>query len=218
MRMKRTGPNPVGRLLAAFGLAALGFATGTGQAAEIAKLRVNNWQGGAFSNDKTGAFSHCAASARYQSGITLLFSVTSDKAWSMGFSSPTWEFAPGTRYPVEYWVDDGPRIRGEALAKTNKLAQVFLPATDTLFVAFRNGQMLRVAAERQTLAFRLTDTSEMLATLLRCANDFSRRAPQNPFGSGTPARPPAAPPNPFGDGTPPKTPAPRPAQGSGQTI
>jgi hypothetical protein len=184
-------------------------------AAEVAKLRINNWSGGAFTNDQTGAFSHCAASASYKSGITLLFSVTADKTWSMGFSSPTWEFTPGTRYPVEYWVDDGPRLKGTALAKTNRLAQVFLPTNDSLFVAFRQGQMLRVAAERQTLAFRLTDTSELLSTLLRCANDFTRRAaPANPFGRGAP---PAAPPaNPFGQGVPPpatpSTPAPKPAQ------
>lgn len=201
------------------GLPVLALSATTADAAEIAKLRVNNWNGGAFSNDQTGAFSHCAASASYQSGITLLFSVTAQRSWSMGFSSPTWDFVPGTRYPVEYWVDDGPRLRGEALAKTNRLAQVFLPANDALFVAFRQGQMLRVAAERQTLSFRLTDTSELLSTLLRCASDYQKRAaPANPFGSGRPPASNPAPANPFGQGTPPAQPnAPKPAI-SGETI
>jgi hypothetical protein len=180
------------------------LAASAASAAEIAKIQVNNWRGGAFTNDKTGAFSHCAASANYKSGITLLFSVSADRTWSMGFSSPSWEFTPGTRYPVEYWVDEGQRLKGTALAKTPKLAQVFLPANDSLFAAFRQGQMLRVAAEKQTLVFRLTDTSELLTTLLKCANDHqNRRAVPNPFGSGTPPAQPPRPANPFGEGTPP---------------
>lgn len=205
-----------GRIGFAVLAAAAGIALGTAAAssAEIAKLRIGNWQGGAFSNDQNGTFSHCAASARYKSGITLVFSVSNDRVWSMGFSSSTWNLNRGSSYPVRYWVDSGEVLSGTAYAKTDKLAQVILPANSSLFGAFRQGQMLRVAAEHQTLAFRLTDTSDLLNTLLQCSRDYGnyRRGGGNPFGSGSAP----APSNPFGGGT-----APRPAPAdkkTGETI
>jgi hypothetical protein len=30
-------------------------------------ISVGNWQGGAYTNDQTGSFTHCAAGARYAS-------------------------------------------------------------------------------------------------------------------------------------------------------
>lgn len=196
---------------ALFAAASLMFSAGAASSAEIAKLKIGNWSGGAFTNNNTGAFSHCAASARYKSGITLVFSISNNRQWSMGFSSPSWNFTQGTTYPVRYWVDDGQVLNGTALAKTQTLAQVFLPANSSLFVAFKGGQMLRVAAAQQTLSFRLTDTDALLSALLRCSRDYGNyRASSNPFGGGTapaPANPfagsgtPPAPANPFGGGT-----------------
>ncbi|HRE20852.1 MAG TPA: hypothetical protein PKW21_07445 [Rhabdaerophilum sp.] len=218
-----------GRIGRAAFAAAAGIALGASAAssAEIAKLRIGNWQGGAFSNDQNGTFSHCAASARYKSGITLVFSVSNNRVWSMGFSSSTWNLNRGSSYPVRYWVDNGEVLNGTAYAKTDKLAQVILPANSTLFGAFRYGQMLRVAAEQQTLAFRLTDTSELLNMLLQCSRDYGnyRAGGGNPFGSGGNSGgssnpfgggPAPAPSNPFGGGN-----APRPAPAdkkSGETI
>lgn len=213
--------------LAAF-TAAAGIALGASAAssAEIAKLRIGNWQGGAFSNDQNGTFSHCAASARYNSGITLVFSISNNRVWSMGFSSSTWNLNRGSSYPVRYWVDDGEVLNGTALAKTDKLAQVFLPANSSLFGAFRYGKVLRVATAEKTLVFRLTDTSELLNALLQCSRDYGnyRAGGGNPFGSGNSggsANPfgggsAPAPSNPFGGGN-----APRPAPAdkkSGETI
>lgn len=215
------------RLAAVAAIAGLALGASAASAAEIAKLRIGNWQGGAFSNDQNGTFSHCAASARYKSGITLVFSVSNNRVWSMGFSSSTWNLNRGSSYPVRYWVDNGEVLNGTAYAKTDKLAQVILPANSSLFGAFRYGQMLRVAAEQQTLAFRLTDTSELLNALLQCSRDYGnyRAGGGNPFGgggsssgSGNPfgggAAP--APANPFGGGN---TPRPAPAEKkSGETI
>ena len=32
-------------------------------------ISVGNWKGGAYTNDETGSFTHCAAGARYASGV-----------------------------------------------------------------------------------------------------------------------------------------------------
>ena len=51
---------------------------GPAQAAgPIQQLRVGNWSGGSYTNDKTGAFSHCVANAPYKSGISFFVSVNS---------------------------------------------------------------------------------------------------------------------------------------------
>jgi hypothetical protein len=224
-RFRFVSPAILAASILAASLATTLLASGSASGAEIVKLRVGNWNGGAFSNDSTGKFSHCAASARYKSGITLLFSVTADRVWSMGFSSPTWQLTPNTTYPVRYRVDEGQYLEGRAVAKNNQLAQVFLPANDSLFAAFRLGGMLRVEAEKQTLLFRLTDTVDLLAALLRCARDHNTAGAgnTNPFGGGNARPSPApAPSNPFGSGTPatpqPRVPAPANAAPVGEKI
>jgi hypothetical protein len=40
-------------------------------AGPYAKFSVGNWAGGAFTNNQTGDFSHCAVSASYKSGVTM---------------------------------------------------------------------------------------------------------------------------------------------------
>src|SRR5258705_2891655 len=35
-------------------------------------ISVGNWQGGAYTNDQIGSFTHCAAGARYASGVYFL--------------------------------------------------------------------------------------------------------------------------------------------------
>ncbi len=32
-------------------------------------INVGNWKGGAYTNDQTGAFTHCSAGTQYTSGI-----------------------------------------------------------------------------------------------------------------------------------------------------
>ncbi|GMG85258.1 hypothetical protein LNKW23_44750 [Paralimibaculum aggregatum] len=153
-------------------------------AAEIAPLRLGNWQGGAYSDDRTGAFSHCAASARYRSGITLLFSVTRERSWSMGVSSPDWRLRPGATYPIRYRVDGGAVHDAAALARSPVLAQVMLPASERLFLSFRKGRMLRIAAAGRVLEFRLDGTARLLTALLGCARRFAGTGGGDPSAGG----------------------------------
>jgi len=138
-------------------------------AKQIEPLKVGNWKGGAYSNNNTGRFSHCAASAKYKSGITLLFSVTRDRKWSMGFSKKSWSLQKGKRFPVKFKVDEGEILSGTAIARTDILAQVFLPANGAAFRQFRNGRLLQVAAAKDILKFKLTDADRMLTALVNCA-------------------------------------------------
>lgn len=49
-------------------------------------ITVGNWQGGAYTDDNSGNFTHCAAGASYQSGIYFLVLVDAAGHWRLGFS------------------------------------------------------------------------------------------------------------------------------------
>lgn len=152
-------------------------------AKKINSLKSGNWKGGAYTNNQSGRFSHCAASVKYKSGILLLFSVTRTSRWNMGLSNRSWNLTPKQKYPIEYRVDNGNVIRGTALAKSSNLVQVFLPTSDRLFRQFRNGKRLTVWAARQKMSFSLTGSSKMLSLLLKCAKFYSgkEKSQNNPF-------------------------------------
>jgi hypothetical protein len=64
-------------------------------------IHVGNWHGGAWTNDTTGAFSHCAAGADFANGLSLLISQNAERTWLIGFTSPSWNFPePYVRRPI----------------------------------------------------------------------------------------------------------------------
>jgi hypothetical protein len=64
---------------------------GSAQAATLWNEHIGQWRVTAYADDQTGAFSSCIASARYQSGTYLLFSVSNSFSWNMGFANPQWQ-------------------------------------------------------------------------------------------------------------------------------
>ena len=47
-------------------------------------IHIGGWSGGAYTDDKTGAFSHCAASAGYANGITVIVGQNANASWLIG--------------------------------------------------------------------------------------------------------------------------------------
>ena len=133
--------------------AAIFSAAESASAAKISDITFGAWNGGAFTNNHSGRFSHCAANAEYKSGVALYFSVTSKRQWSMAFSNDLWEFQRGRHYPVYYQLDDGPIIEAEAIAKSKALVQVHLPINRYVFERFQNGRILNVTTGRKVMQF-----------------------------------------------------------------
>lgn len=192
---------PVMALVAASAMAPIQNA----EAARYKKLKIGAWEGGIYINDKTGEFSHCAVSANYKSGITLLFSVTRSYNWQVGFSKKSWNLTIGNKYPVRYQVDRRKILNGTARAATKNLAIIKLPASSNLFNQMRRGRVLKVKAGKDLLKFNLTGTNRMLSKLLNCSKrnnrlvvnqsfsatgqaNTNRSNSSNPFESGTPQR------------------------------
>lgn len=156
----------VQRAFAAITLAVLPFAA---TAAEIRTARVAGWQAGAYSNDRSGEFSHCSASASYNSGITLYFYINSRFVWTIGFANQSWSLVSGQQIPISYRVDNYAPRSGSVNAVSKTLALMNLPDDVGLFNQFRAGNLLVVDHPGGPTPFRLTGTSVMLATLVECA-------------------------------------------------
>jgi hypothetical protein len=166
-------------------LAAMLMLVGAGvEAAPIpgSSYKVMAWQVGAYTNDQTGKFSHCAMSTAYQSGITMLFSVSENYSWRVGWAHESWNLTPGQKLNISLYIDGaGPQVV-TAVAINKSMALAELPSTMSLFDQFRKGYQLRVIAQGNTYGFNLDGTN---AALTEVANCVSRYVPN--------ARPPAPP-------------------------
>lgn len=171
----------------------------------IASSRFQAWSLSSHRSDATGQFNHCAASARYQSGVMLLFAVNSRFEWTMGFASNDWRLQPGARIPVTFAIDGLPPRSATATAVNSGQVVVPMPDDPQLFQQMRAGHRMVVVGGGQTVGFNLTHTSVVLSTLLRCVNENGRsitvQAPQaapRPSIAATPSTPraePTAPPS-----------------------
>jgi hypothetical protein len=156
------------RLCFLAGLALSG--TAAAQDTTIASATFNGWQIHSFRSPSTGQFSHCAASARYRSGTTLLFSINHRIGWNIGFVNEKWNLATPSSIPLQYRIDQLGWRRGTATTISNRHVTMNLPDDSQFFQQMRSGQLLYVDAGGQSFQFQLTGTSVILQTLLRCAS------------------------------------------------
>src|SRR4030095_2581718 len=70
----------------------------------VDRFASGEWHGQSFPDDG-GEFTHCAMSASYLSGISLLFSLNSSYSFTMGFASPGWALPLGDTYPLLLKID-----------------------------------------------------------------------------------------------------------------
>lgn len=154
------------------------------------------WQGAAY--DRNGRFSHCAVNATYRSGIRVLFSVSSDWTWRIGFAHGDWKFTTGESAPITFWIDGFAPYQVTATAARPDLVLAELPDKAALFEQFQRGYKLTVVALNRQYGFNLTGTFVALDRLAQCV--MAQR--QNAGLGGAPAPSGAAP------ATPPPPPAP----------
>lgn len=191
------------RALIALGtMATIAFTATVADAKTMYKFRSGPWNASAHTNNKTGAFSHCAASAKYKSGITLVFSVNRNYKWKMSFAKPSWRLNSGNSYPIVYRVDRNRIFKSRATAINSKMAMTPLPGKN-LFNQMRRGRKLYVKTKKDTLGFSLNGSSKMLASLVRCVKKNNVRATDpfgdagsDPFGDASSSS------DPFGEGRP----------------
>ena len=62
-------------------------------------INVGNWKGGAYTNDQTGAFTHCSAGSQPTSGIFFMVMIDKGGGWSLAFAHDKWSLKTGDAFP-----------------------------------------------------------------------------------------------------------------------
>ena len=90
-------------------------------------INIGNWQGGAYTNDQTGAFSHCAAGTQYASGIYFVVTIDNALGWGLGFAHEKWSLTTGQAFPLTLTFDGQQPFNVHGVPIADKLVRVPMP-------------------------------------------------------------------------------------------
>ncbi len=145
--------------------------------------KVDAWDAGAFANPGTTTLAYCAGAATYKNGVTVAFFLNSQFEWGIVLIDPSWNLTYNASYPIDMAVDT--RASGAATATAIGTAEVSIPLKPSvaLFKDFMEGEKLKIQTAGGTYVFDLTNTSEMLPSLVKCVERYSGPIPvsANPF-------------------------------------
>ena len=156
-------------------------------------ITVGNWQGGAYTNDKNGAFSHCAAGTTYQSGIYFVVSIGENGSWRLGFAHESWRLTTGEAFPLALTFDGQPTFNVYGMPIGAQLVNVEMPTNSALITQFRKARVMTAFAQGQLFQFNLNQTAQLLPSLLNCVLSVKKKGVSN-AGEFAVAAPAAAPP------------------------
>jgi len=160
------------------------------------------WSGGAYTDDRTGVFTHCSAGVAYGSGISLFLLTTDSHSWWLGFIDPQWSLPPNSKVLVQLRFGNHPPFEQLATIPSRQLALVPLPDSSRLIHAFRRTSKLNLVAEGRSFFFKLRGSSVVMDQLTNCVSTSvaleAHRAPAATAGavasaSGTQIASPGAP-------------------------
>jgi hypothetical protein len=131
-------------------------------------INYGHWKGGAYIDDKTGAFSNCIVSAPYLSGINMYVLVDKNAQWSLGFSKNSWRLEKGSQFPIVLTFDGNSPVKVTAVAINHDLLFVPMPDDSQLIRDFRKSRRMSAYAAGQLFQFNLDGTSVILPSLANC--------------------------------------------------
>jgi S1-C subfamily serine protease len=152
-------------------------------------INVGNWKGGAFTDDRSGEFSHCGATAMYQNGIYFVVMIDGKPSWSLGFAHDNWSLASGKAFPIQLTFDGQAPVNVHGIAVTDKLLRVPMPDTSNLIAQFRKAKSMSAYAQGQLLQFNLDSTAQLLPTLANCVAKVKQFGVANAGDFSIPAAP-----------------------------
>ncbi|WP_179732805.1 MULTISPECIES: S1C family serine protease [unclassified Bradyrhizobium] len=180
----------------------IGIAGAANAAGPFGSVNVGNWIGGAFSNDQTGAFSHCAATTPYLNGVILVVGYNAVGTWSLAFASPSYRFKQGENAAIDVIFDGQEQARLFATANQPNMLTAVMPAN--VVRTFQKASLMVATSGRTVLNFDLTSTGPVIAALANCvskvkadgldkAGDFTKVAAKPAVAGDKQGAPPAKP-------------------------
>lgn len=161
-------------------------------------ISVGNWKGGAYTNDQSGAFSHCAAGAQYASGIYFMVTIDRNGGWGLGFMHEAWTLTPGQAFPLTLTFDGQQPFNVHGVPIADKVVRVPMPTNSSLIAQFRKAKAMTAYTQGQLFQFNLDQTGQLLPVLANCvaktkqlgvanAGDFSVMPVAKPVAAAAPS-------------------------------
>lgn len=155
-------------------------------------IHVGNWQGGAWTNDTTGAFSHCGAGVYSANGVSLLIEQDTDRKWLIGFASPTWNLPSGQTIPIELTFDGQSHFQVFGTTIQGQLISAILP--NPALNALRKSRLMVATNNQNAVNFDLAMAGKVVPMIATCvdrmkangvaaAGDFSIATTKPPIGT-----------------------------------
>ncbi|MGY3694793.1 S1-C subfamily serine protease [Bradyrhizobium sp. USDA 3240] len=172
------------------------FASATPSSARgpYGSITVGNWKGGAFTDDKSGAFTHCSAGSTYQSGIFFMVAVAANGSWRPGLAHDSWRLTPGEAFPLALTFDGQPAFNVYGMPLGEKLVNVEMPVNSALINQFRKARQMTAFAQGQLFQFNLNQTAQLLPALLNCVVSVKKNGVASAGEFAVATKPAAAPP------------------------
>lgn len=143
-------------------------AGGSAQAYMIDPIAVGNWEGGAYYNDNSRQFSHCAVGVSYQNGVYLIM------AWepnglTLGFLDERWNgYNVGSQVNMGITIDNVWESEGPAEVIAPGQLVTILGREPRPVTAMRRGLMLTATVGKESFDFQLTNTNAAIDALVQC--------------------------------------------------
>ncbi|XUM24536.1 hypothetical protein ACRAVF_16045 [Bradyrhizobium oligotrophicum S58] len=131
-------------------------------------VSVAGWSGGAYTDDSTGKFSSCIASASYKSGINFGVLALPTYNWALAFIHPGWSLAQGQKFPIVLSFDGRNSYNVEGSVWSANMVVVPMPNDSSLIKAFRAARTMSAFAQGNLFQFDLNGTSVLLPSLANC--------------------------------------------------
>lgn len=142
-------------------------------------IGVGNWKGGAYTNDKDGSFSHCAAASSYQSGIVFVVSVNKDYGWTLGFANENWKLITGQAFEIVLTFDGQQPFNVHGVPLDTHLVSVPMPTNSSLIAQFRKARTMTAFTQGHLFQFNLNQTGQLLPSLVNCVEAVKKNGVNN---------------------------------------
>ena len=136
-------------------------------------INVAGWSGGAYTDDNTGEFGNCVASATYKSGITFGALVSKTFSWVLAFTHPSWTLSKGQKFPIVLSFDGRNTFNVDGVAVAASTVMVQMPDNSALIKSFRAARTMSAFAQGNLFQFDLKGTSILLPALVTCVKTIN---------------------------------------------
>jgi S1-C subfamily serine protease len=159
----------VSRALAA-GFACVAFSVKSFAGGPFGIIHVGKWQGAAYTTEK-GAFSHCTAAAKFDSGLAIILAQNANRSWIIGVAAPSWPFRDKQPVKLVLTFDGQAQFDVSGTAARDKAVVGVL--SSQAISALGKAHQLVVTATNQTLQIDLAAAGNVVPSIEYCVDKIN---------------------------------------------